>query len=142
MKENKYLLIVDDFFLKDFERIDGLNFYVTDKNGTRRTLVLKPLVKPVLVTVEGNSVYLEPGYIDAMIEYEREQHIKEICERMNHSLDGINDVDLPKRIPLMTPEELKRQFGIVSPSEHAKKQYAVNPEELKKAVNGEIKGDN
>lgn len=70
------------------------------------------LQKSIVVMPNGASAYITQGHIDAMIVYEREQHIKEICDRMKHNLDGINDVDLPKHVPLVTPEETKRQFGL------------------------------
>ena len=104
MRENKYLLLVDDLFLKDFE-VDGLNMYLTDKNGTRRTLVLKPVHKPVLVTVDGGTAYLEPGYIDAMLEYEQKKTIQEFCEKANEPLDGVEKA-------LLTPDEVRRSFGL------------------------------
>ena len=135
----RYLLILDESQYNDFEKVDGnlLEIYAIDQNGNKRLLDLRPIQREMVVMPNGASAYITQGHIDAMMEYEREQHIKEICDRMNHNLDGINDVDLPKHVLLLTPEEVKRQFGIVSPSEYAQKQYAVDPEELKKAINGE-----
>lgn len=140
----RYLIILEESQYNDFQKVDGnlLEIYATDENGTKHILDLRPIQREMIVMPNGASAYITQGHIDAMVEYEREQHIKELCDRMNHSLDGINDVDLPKRVPLLTPEEIKRQFGIVSPSEYAQKQYAVNPEELRKAINGEENKDN
>lgn len=135
----RYLIILEESQYNDFQKVDGnlLEIYATDENGTKHILDLRPIQREMVVMPDGASAYITQGHIDAMIEYEREQHIKEMCDRMNRNLDCINDIDLPKRVPLFTPEEIKRQFGIVSPSEVAQKQYAVNPEELKKALNGE-----
>lgn len=110
----KYLLILDEHQYNNFQKVDGdlLKIYATDENGTKHILDLKPIQREMVVMPTGASAYITRGHIDAMIEYEREQHIKEICDRMNSSLDGINDVDLPKHIPLITPEELRRQFGM------------------------------
>ena len=107
----KYLLIVDDQYVKKY---DNSTPYVTAVLEDYLTikLIVTPLQREMLVMPNGASAYLTQGHIDAMMEYEREQHIKEIVDKMNHSLDGINDVDLPKRVPLITPEEVKRQFGL------------------------------
>lgn len=107
----RYLLILDDQYVKKYE--DGtpyvtvvLEDYLTIK------LIVTPLQREMLVVPNGASAYLTRGHIDAMMEYECKQHIKEIVDGLNHNLDGINDVDLPKRVPLITPEEIKRQFGM------------------------------
>ena len=126
----KYLLVFDEHQYENFEKVDGnlLEIYATDKTGTKHILDLRPIKTEMVVMPNGASAYITQGHIDAMIEYERKQHVKEIVDNMNRNLDGINDVDLPKHVPLLTPEEIKRQFGIVSPSEYAQKQYAVDPE--------------
>ena len=110
----RYLLIIDESQYSDFEKVDGnlLEIYAVDQNGNKRMFDVRPIQREMLVTPNGASAYLTQGHINAMMEYEREQHIKEIVDKMNHSLDGINDMDLPKRVPLITPEEIKRQFGL------------------------------
>lgn len=142
----RYLLILEEYQYNDFQKVDGnpLEIYARDATGIKRIFDLRPIQREMVVTPNGASVYITQGHIDAMMEYEREQHIKEICDKMNHNLDGINDVDLPKRVPwylsdlsYLTPEGIKKHFGITSPSEHMQKQFAVDPEELKKAINGE-----
>ena len=110
----RYLLILEEHQFNDFKKVDGypLEIKATDKNGVDHSFVVRPIQREMVVMPNGASAYITQGHIDAMICYEREQHIKEICDKMNHSLDGINEVDLPKRIPLITPEEIKRQFGL------------------------------
>ena len=138
----KYMVILDESQFKDFNINTTKPFaiHLTDKNGEDRLLSYRPIIKPMVVIPTGESVYITQGHIDALTEYECNEQIKELCERMNHSIDGIKDVDLPSNIPLLTPEDIKRQLGIVSPSEHAAKQYYVNPDELKEALQKGIDG--
>jgi hypothetical protein len=110
----QYLIVLNETLYNYFEKVDGspLEIKAADKDGVYHLLDLRPIQREMLVTPNGACAYLTQGHIDALMEYEREQHIKEICDRINHGLDGINDVDLPKRVPLITPEELRRQFGL------------------------------
>lgn len=110
----RYLLILEEYQYNDFEKVDGnpLEIYARDKTGIKRIFDVRPIQREMLVMPNGASAYLTQGHIDALMGYEREQHIKEIVEKMNNSLDGINNVDLLKRVPLITPEELRRQFGL------------------------------
>lgn len=110
----RYLLILEEDQYNYFEKVDGnlLEIYATDKNGTKHILDLRPIQREMVVMPDGASAYITQGHIDAMLEYEREQHFKEMCNRMNHSFDGINEIELPKRVPFFTPEEIKRQFGM------------------------------
>lgn len=110
----KYLIILNESQYNDFQKVDGnpLEIKVADKDGFYRLLDLRPIQREMVVMPNGASAYITQGHIEAMMVYEREQHIKEICDRMKHNLDGINDVDLPKHVPLVTPEGIKRQFGL------------------------------
>lgn len=112
----RYLLVLEEHQFNDFQKVDGypLEIKATDKNGVDHLFVVRPIQREMVVMPNGSSTYITKGHMDALMEYEREQHIKEICDRMTHNLDGINDVDLPKRVPLLTPEELRRQFGLES----------------------------
>ena len=110
----RYLLILEESQYNDFQKVDGnlLEIYIKDKDGNDHLFDVRPIQREMVVMPNGASAYLTKGHIDAMLEYEREQHIKEICDRMNHSFDGINDIELPKRVPLITPEDVRRQFGL------------------------------
>lgn len=117
----RYLLVLEEHQYNDLQKVDGnpLEITVTDKNGKNQILDLRPVCREMVVMPNGASAYITQGHIDAMMVYEREQHIKEICDRMKHNLDDINDVVLPKRVPwylsdlsYLTPEGIKRQFGL------------------------------
>ena len=90
-----YLIIINESQYNDFQKVDGnpLEIKVTDKDGSYRLLDLRPIQREMVVMPNGASAYITQGHIDAMMEYEREQHIKEICDRMNHNLDDINDLE-------------------------------------------------
>ena len=107
----RYLLILDESLYNDFQKVDGnlLEIYAIDQNGIKRTFDLRPIQREMVVMPNGASVYITQGHIDAMMEYEREQHIKEICDRMNH----------PERVPwylsdlsYLTPEGVRRRLGL------------------------------
>lgn len=97
----KYLLILEESQYNYFEKVDGspLKIKIADKDGVDHLFDIRPIQREMVVVPNGASAYITQSHIDAMIEYEREQHIKEICDKMNHNLDGINEVDLPKRVP-------------------------------------------
>ena len=117
----KWIMIIDDTDEKEnkleLRRNDDGSFYARfmTYTGNYVDFSIKPIRGPAMIVMpDGDSAYITPGHIDAMLEYERVQHIKEIYDRMNRNLDGINEVDLPKHVPLITPEEVKRQFGLES----------------------------
>ena len=107
----RYLIILEEYQYNDFQKVDGnpLEIYARDATGIKRIFDVRPIQREMLVMPNGASAYLTQGHIEAMMVYEREQHIKEICDRMKHNLDGINDVDLPKHVPLVTAEEPRKQ---------------------------------
>ena len=109
----KYLIVISDIQLNDFQKVDGnpLEIKVADKDGSYHILDARPIQREMLVMPNGGSAYITQGHVDAMMKYEHEQHIKEIVDKMNHNLDGINEFKLPYHAPLLTPEEIKRQFG-------------------------------
>lgn len=110
----RYLLILEECQYNDFEKVNGnpREIYAIDANGSKRVFGVKPIQREMVVMPNGASAYITQGHIDAMMKYEREQQIKEICDRFNRNFDGINDIDLPTRVPLLTPEEIKRQLGM------------------------------
>ena len=90
----RYLLILDEHLYENFEKVDGnpLEIYAIDQNGNKRMLDLRPIKTEMVVMPDGSSVYITPDHIHAMVEYEREQCVKDICERINRNFDGINSV--------------------------------------------------
>ena len=91
----RYLLILEESQYNDFEKVDGnlLEIYAIDQNGNKRIFDLRPIQREMVVMPNGASVYITQGHIDAMMEYECKQHVKEIYDRMKHNFDDINDLD-------------------------------------------------
>lgn len=88
----KYIAIVDDAFLSNFRRDDnGLTLVVKDKNNSTRAMPLKPIVAPVLTMQSGEAVYITQGHIDAMLEYEKQEQIKEVIEQIQQNWDCKNE---------------------------------------------------
>ncbi len=113
----KWVMIIDDSDEKENKlelRInDDGSFYARfmTYTGNYIDFPIKPIRGPAMViTPIGESAYITQGHIDALKVYEREEYVKDLCDRMNHCLDS--DDLLPKRVPLLTPEEIKRQFGM------------------------------
>lgn len=46
------------------------------------------------VVIKGGKAYITQGHIDALLEYERNQTIKEVVERMTKSFDDVSLKDL------------------------------------------------
>lgn len=46
------------------------------------------------IVINGEKVYITQGHIDALLEYERNQTIKEIVERMTKSFDDVSSKDI------------------------------------------------
>lgn len=88
----KYLAIIDEAFLSNFRLDDGgLTLVVKDKNNSKRAMPLKPIGKPVITLPTGDSVYITQGHIDAMLEYEKQEQIKEVIEQMQQNWDCKNE---------------------------------------------------
>lgn len=81
----KYIAIVDDMFLFDFERkgTDTLTLIVGDKKGNNKRVRLKPVIKPTLTLEDGQSFYITEGHIQAMREYEEMATIKRYIDENN-----------------------------------------------------------
>ena len=84
----KYMAVIDDSFLSNF-RVDmsrigikPLVLVVKDERGFERGIELKPIGKEMVVTPDGESVYLTQKHIDAMIEMERKQMYEDAIKRM------------------------------------------------------------
>ena len=87
----KYMAIFDDASIADFRKDenDVLTLIVYGEAGATRKVKLKPVISPTVTIETGESVYITKGHIDAMIKYERDQALKEEVERLNKSLDFI-----------------------------------------------------
>ena len=84
----KYIAIVDDAFLSNFRLDDnGLTLVVKDKTNCTRAMPLKPIVAPVLTIQNGEAVYITQEHIDALLEYEKQEQIKEIAEQVKRTWD-------------------------------------------------------
>ena len=81
----KYIAIVDDMFLFDFERkgTDTLTLVVGDKKGNNKEIRLKPVIRPTLTLEDGQSFYITEGHIQAMREYEDRVTMKRIVDEIN-----------------------------------------------------------
>ena len=84
----KYIAIVDDMFLFDFERkgTDTLTLIVGDKKGNNKKVRLKPVIKPTLTLEDGQSFYITEEHIQAMREYEEMAMIKKTLDEMGGKL--------------------------------------------------------
>ena len=73
----KYIAIIDDELLSNFEIDVGypphsdMIMVAKDKNMYSRGIRLKPLAKNLLVTTNGDSVYLNEEHIEVMKEMEK-----------------------------------------------------------------------
>lgn len=88
----KYMAVIDDSFLSNF-RVDmsrigikPLVLVVKDERGYERGIELKPIGKEMIVTPDGESMYLTQKHIDAMIEMERQEMFNDAVEKMMEDL--------------------------------------------------------
>lgn len=88
----KYMAVIDDNFLSNF-RVDmsrigikPLVLVVKDERGFERGLELKPIGREMIVTPDGESMYLTQKHIDAMIEMERQEMFNDAVEKMMENL--------------------------------------------------------
>lgn len=87
----KYIAIFDDESLKNFRLDDGgLTLVMHDKVMATRAVKLFPIKQNTFTTVDGRSVYLNQGYIDAMVEYERNEAIKRIITKLEGNIGDKN----------------------------------------------------
>ena len=96
----KYIAIFDDASIADFRRdeTDKLTLVMYGEAGATRYVKLKPVIRPTVTLETGESVYITQGHMDALIKYEKDEFTKEVIERMNKSLDFIQqNEDLWKR---------------------------------------------
>ena len=77
---------------------------------------------------EQTALHIDKDELVKALNYDRDQYSKGYSNGYNKGYEKGREDAI---------ENLKEVLGIISPSEHAQKQYAVNPEELKKAINGE-----
>ena len=88
----KYMAVIDDNFLSNF-RVDmsrigikPLVLVVKDERGYERGIELKPIGKEMIVTPDGESMYITQKHIDAMIEMERKQMYEDAVKRFMEDL--------------------------------------------------------
>ena len=75
----KYIAIFDDDMLCDFRRDDnGLTLVLDDSHGFTRAVGLKPIIKPIITSTEGESAYLSDGHIKALMDYEQYKRFKKL----------------------------------------------------------------
>ena len=73
----KYIAVVDDAFLKNFRLDDGgLTLVMLDKSMLTRAVKLFPICHSTFTAVDGQSIYLTQGHINALLEYERDVYNK------------------------------------------------------------------
>lgn len=83
----KYIAVFDDEFLSNFRLYDNrLTLVMGDKQGYNRAVRLKPLMRNVLTTEHGESIYLTQDHIDCLLKFDREQMIKKMCDNFIGSL--------------------------------------------------------
>lgn len=84
----KYIAIFDDEFLKNFRLDDGgLTLVMHDEAMATRAVRLFPIQHNTVTSVDGQSVYLSQGHIDAMLEYERNEMLKNMMGMFADSFD-------------------------------------------------------
>jgi hypothetical protein len=59
---------------------------VKDERGYERGIELKPIGKEMIVTPDGESMYLTQKHIDAMIEMERQEMFNDAVKKMMEDL--------------------------------------------------------
>ena len=90
----KYMAVIDDNFLSNF-RVDmsrigskPLVLVVKDERGFERGLELKPIGKEMIVTPDGESMYITQKHIDAMIEMERKEMYQDAVRSIMDNIKG------------------------------------------------------
>ena len=68
----KFIAIIDECQLTEYEKTHLL---IECKN---RNVALKPIVKELLVTKDGESVYLTDGHIECFLDYEQKEKLKAV----------------------------------------------------------------
>lgn len=85
----KYIAVFDDDFLSNFRLDDnGLTLVVGDKRGYNRAVRLKPLIRNVLTSEHGASVYLTQDHVDCLLKFERERMMEKMFDDV---LRGLGD---------------------------------------------------
>lgn len=84
----KYIAIFDDEFLKNFRLYDGgLTLVMYDEGMATRAVRLFPIQHHTFTSVDGQSAYLTQGHIDAMLEYERNEILKNMMGMFADNFD-------------------------------------------------------
>jgi hypothetical protein len=88
----KFMAVIDDSFLSNF-RVDmsrigvkPLVLVVKDERGYERGIELKPIGREMIVTPDGESMYITQKHIDAMIDMERKEIFNDAVEKMMEDL--------------------------------------------------------
>jgi hypothetical protein len=86
-------LIDADKLKEEFDQDDWGNYLDSD---VRRIIDNAPTIarsERPFVMIEGKAIYITQGHIDAMVEYERKEQVKEVVERFMKSLEEVADDD-------------------------------------------------
>lgn len=74
----KFIAVIDyDLIDKEFNTV-----CIRDKEGNLHDIDAKPLITHMIVTEEGESLYLTQGHIDAMLKYEELVGIKKAIDNI------------------------------------------------------------
>ena len=86
----KYFAIID-------EKVEGYSGFSESKprlyvhRGQRTNeIACVPIQKPIVIFENGVAAILTQGHIDALLTYEREQALKQMCESMINNLEEVN----------------------------------------------------
>ena len=88
----KYLMVVDDDFIENFRTdYDGTERVIVfvDKSYSTRAVKLKPIIRPTVTFDSGESLYLSQGHIDAFLEYEKKESVKEVIDSLNARIGSV-----------------------------------------------------
>ena len=68
----KFIAIIDESDLKNDEK---------SKLLWQRSFTIKPIYKEMLVTKDGESIYLTEGHIDCFIDYEKKKILEDVLRK-------------------------------------------------------------
>ena len=87
----KYIAVIDG------DKMDGYSGFSEEKprvyvhRGQRSNeIACFPIQRPLVIFENGAAAILTQGHIDALLTYEREQTLKQICESIRNNLEEVN----------------------------------------------------
>ena len=104
----KYIAVFDEEELTNDLRHE-FNRYALTAKFNNRVKRLIPVVTSMIINGEGTTAYLTQGHIDCLTEYERQQMMQEMMDRLKESMEE----DLKKNA--LSVEEIRKQFGFPKP---------------------------